>query len=163
MVPTIKVLSEKKLVGKHLNMSLVRNETAALWKGVIMRAREVRNRIGSNLYSLQVYPSGYFENFDPAARFEKWALMEVADFSSVPEGMESFTLPGGLYAVFLYRGPASEGANAFQYIYGIWLPQSGYVLDERPHFEVLGSNYRNEGPESEEEIWIPVKSKKVGD
>ena len=89
--------------------------------------------------------------------------MEVADFSSVPEGMECFTLPDGLYAVFLYRGAANEGAKAFQYIYGIWLPQSRYVLDERPHFEVLGANYRNEDPQSEEEIWIPVRSKKSED
>ena len=146
-----------------MSMSLVRNETAVLWKGVMMRAREVRNRIGSDLYSLQVYPSGYFENFNPSETFEKWALMEVGDFRSVPEGMESFTLPGGLYAVFLYRGPASEGAKAFQYIYGIWLPQSGYVLDGRPHLEVLGANYRGEDPQSEEEIWVPVKSKRTGD
>lgn len=163
MVPTIKLLSEKKLVGKRLNMSLVRNHTAALWQSLIPRTREVHNRIGSDLYSLQVYPANYFESFNPATMFEKWALIEVADFSSVPEGMESFTLPGGLYAVFLYRGPASEGAKAFQYVYGIWLPQSEYVLDERPHFEVLGANYRNEGPQSEEEIWIPLRSKKAED
>ena len=162
MIPTIELLREKKLVGKHLTMSLARNETAALWQGVMKRGHEIRNRIGSDLYSLQVYPPGYFDNFDPATTFDKWALVEVADFSSVPEGMESFTLPGGLYAVFPYRGAASEGAKAFQYIYGIWLPQSAYVLDERPHFEVLGAKYMNEDPQSEEEIWIPVKAKKAG-
>jgi hypothetical protein len=30
-------------------------------------------------------------------------------------------------------------------------------LDDRPHFEVLGSKYRNNDPESEEETWIPTK------
>jgi len=32
-------------------------------------------------------------------------------------------------------------------------------LDNRPHFEVLGEKYKNGDPESEEEIWIPVKEK----
>jgi AraC family transcriptional regulator len=71
--------------------------------------------------------------------------------------MQSFLLPGGLYAVFHYKGLPSEGAKTFQYIFGTWLPGSEYALDNRPHFEVLGERYNNNSPDSEEEIWIPVK------
>ena len=34
-----------------------------------------------------------------------------------------------------------------------------YILDNRPHFEVLGGKYKNNDSNSEEEIWIPVKQK----
>ena len=63
------------------------------------RRKEITNNIGTDLYSLQVYPEKYFEDFDPRAEFEKWALVEVKDFSGLPDDMETFSLPGGLYAV----------------------------------------------------------------
>ena len=65
-------------------------------------------------------------------------------------------MPGGLYAVFFYKGSSSD-TKIFQYIFTNWLPDSGYTLDNRPHFEILGENYKNGDPGSEEEIWIPVK------
>jgi AraC family transcriptional regulator len=64
-------------------------------------------------------------------------------------------LPGGLFAVFSHKGPDS---SIFQYIYTQWLPQSGYVLDNRPHFEKLPSGYIPGHPDSEEEIYIPIRA-----
>ena len=72
--------------------------------------------------------------------------------------MESLTLPSGLYAVFHYKGLSSD-PSIFQYIFATWLPQSDYILDDRPHFEVLGEKYKNDDPDSEEDIYIPVKPK----
>jgi AraC family transcriptional regulator len=72
--------------------------------------------------------------------------------------METYVLPGGLYAVFDYKGLNTDN-SIFQYILGTWLPGSDYVLDNRPHFEVLGDKYKNNDPNSEEEIWIPIKTK----
>ena len=77
----------------------------------------------------------------------------------MPEAMETFVLPGGLYAVFDYRGSSGDAARIFRYIFAEWLPASDYLLDERPHFEVLGERYKNNDPHSEEEIWIPVEIK----
>ena len=72
--------------------------------------------------------------------------------------MKTFTLSGGVYAVFLYKGLNTDN-QIFQYIYGTWLPNSKYVLDNRPHFETLGEKYKNNDLNSEEEIWVPVKLK----
>ena len=83
------------------------------------------------------------------------------DFEQVPEGMETFILKGGLYAVFLYHGAASAAEGTFRDILGIWLPGSAYCLDDRPHFEILGEKYKNESPDSEEELWIPIKPREV--
>jgi len=72
--------------------------------------------------------------------------------------METLVLPGGLYAVFEYKGLSTDN-SIFQYILGTWLLNSDYDLDDRPHFEVLGDKYKNNDPTSEEEIWIPIKTK----
>ena len=109
---------------------------------------------------MQVYDSAYnFEKFDINAFFVKWAAVEVTNFENIPNGMESFVLEGGLYAVFDYKGNAINAAQTFQYIFQNWLPNSNYKLDKRPHFELLGAKYKNNDPNSEEEIWIPIKIK----
>ncbi len=148
--------SSKKLVGFSLKMSLADNKTGELWSKFMPRKKEIKNAIGSDLYSMQVYDASY-NPVNPHSNFEKWAVTEVKDFEEVPEGMQIFTLPEGKYAIFLHRGLASEGYKTFQYIFGTWLPQSGFQLDNRPHFEVLGEKYKNNDPDSEEEVWIPIK------
>ena len=117
------------------------------------------NGITTDLYSLQIYPPGFFNQFNPRNSFEKWAAVEVGDNWTIPDGWNELHLPGGLYAVFIYHGRSTEGAAAFRYIMEEWLPQSSYQLDDRPHFELLGAKYKNDDPESEEEIWIPVRVK----
>lgn len=159
MEPRIENIPEKKLIGKRKIMSFSHNTTADLWKSFMPRRNEIRNNIGADLYSMQIYAPAFFDKFNPATVFEKWAAIEVTNFDTVPANMETFTLPGGLYAVFLYKGTATAAAGTFQYILGTWLPNSEYILDNRPHFEILGEKYKNNDPDSEEEIWIPIKSK----
>lgn len=158
MAPRIETLPEKKLLGKRLRMSLANNRTGELWRSLMPRRNEILHPVTSDLYSLQVYEKPFaYTDFTPATEFEKWALVEVTDFEFIPEEMEPFTLPGGLYAVFHYKGTPSEFAGTFHFIFGTWLPQSDYVLDHRPHFELLGEKYKNNNPDSEEEIWIPIR------
>lgn len=158
MIPRIEFLEEKKLIGKKLKMSFAENKTFELWRSFMPHRKEIKNSLSSELFSMQVYgPSFDFMNLNISMLFEKWAALEVADFESVPNEMETFTLPCGLYAVFLHIGAASTGPITFKYIFGTWLPNSEYLLDNRPHFEILGEKYKNEDPSSEEEIWIPIK------
>ena len=159
MKPRIEILTEKKLVGKHLRMSMVENTTGILWQSFMLRRKEINHVIGSDRFSLQLYDPSYFDNFNPATAFEKWAAVEVSTFDNLPEGFETFTVPPGLYAVFTHIGGPATGPQTFQYIFGSWLPSSAYILDNRPHFELLGAKYNNNDPNSEEEIWIPVKEK----
>jgi len=157
MIPAIRTLTPKMLVGKRLTMSLITNTTHILWQSFMPLRNTIANAVGTDRFSLQIYPDGYFNAFNPATEFEKWAAVEVNSFDVVPDGMETITIPGGLYAVFYYKGNPANGAEVFNDIFTVWLPQSGYVLDSRPHFEVLGSKYQNGSNNSEEEIWIPVK------
>lgn len=159
MEPRIEKLTEKKLIGKRMFMSFSNNTTFELWRSFMPGRKEIQNSIGTELYSIQMYEPLFFNNFNPNTKFEKWAAIEVTGFDTVPDGMETFTLTGGLYAVFLYKGAASAAASTFQYILRTWLPNSEYTFDNRPHFEILGEKYKKEDPDSEEELWIPVKPK----
>jgi len=138
-------------------MSLSNNKTGELWRSFMPRRREVQNNLTLELFSMQVYN----QPFDPSdlnQEFDKWAAVEVTNFDAVPAGMETFVLAGGLYAVFHYKGSSTD-TRIFQFIFGDWLSNSGYVLDHRPHFEILGDKYKNADPNSEEDIWIPIKPK----
>jgi AraC family transcriptional regulator len=157
MEPRLEKLVEKKLVGQRIMTSFSNNLTFKLWNTFMPRRKEIHNCIGTDLYSIQIYDPLFFEDFNPDKEFEKWATIEVSTFEKLPEDMEPITLNGGLYAVFLYRGSASGAARTFEYILGTWLPNSLFSLDDRPHFEILGEKYKNEDPNSEEEIWIPIK------
>lgn len=158
MEPRFEKLTEKKLVGMHLSMSLVDNRTFKLWSGFMPRRKEITNNCTNNLFSIQVYSQSYFADFQPTTEFEKWATIEVRDFQAVPQGMETFVLEGGLYAVFDHKG-SGEDSSIFEYIYGSWIPKSNYILDDRPHFELLGEKYKYGDANSEEEIWIPIRAK----
>ena len=156
MQPAIVQVSEKKLVGLRSLMSLADNRTFMLWKSFMPRRKEILNNLNSDLISMQIYPAGYFDAYSPGTLFEKWAAAEVADFENVPHEMETFILPAGLYAIFDYTGLNSDD-TIFRYIFETWLPGSGYLPDDRPHFEILGSRYKNNDPSSEEKICIPLK------
>lgn len=118
---------------------------------------EIGRRVGTELYSIEVYPPGYFDEFDPSLGFEKWAAVEVKEAGAVPAGMETIVVPEGLYGIFLHKGPATEGIRTIQYIFSTWLPASGFLVDGRPHLAVMGDRYRKDDPDSEEELWIPIR------
>lgn len=139
-------------------MSLANNKTGELWKSLMTRREEIANSVTNELISMSVYGPAHFVDFKPSNEFEKWAALEVAEIENTPADMDIFILPGGLYAVFDYKGSSTD-TRIFQHIFGEWLPNSGFELDSRPHFEVLGEKYKNNDPDSEEEIWIPVKQR----
>jgi AraC family transcriptional regulator len=160
MVPRIVTLGEKIIVGKHIRMTYLNNRTFELWKSFMQERKVIKNYRTTDLYSIQIYDNDFdFINFNLNSEFEKWAGIEVSDFGSIPSGMQSMTLKGGLYAVFVHKGLPGKGEETFKYIFSVWSPQSDFLIDNRPHFEILGVKYKHDDPDSEEEIWIPVKPK----
>lgn len=159
MEPRIEIVDVRKFVGKRTVMSFDRNTTHELRKEFMPAKAKIPNSIGAALYSIEIYSTHFFDSFDPARQFEKWAAVEVTALGSMADGMEALLCPGGEYAVFVHEGPASNGPKTYEYIFTSWLPNSGFVLDDRPHFAVMGEKYRYDNPESEEEIWIPIRRK----
>lgn len=155
--PVIQTTARKTLVGHHIATSLAVDRTAELWRGFMPLRNKIKERKGNDLYSVALYPPGFFDDFRPEATFVRWAAVEVTT-DDVPAGFEALEIPGGTYAVFVYRGHPAKAGLFFSYIFQEWLPTSGYRIDDRPFFELLGERYRNDSDESEEEIYIPVTS-----
>ncbi len=128
-----------------------------LWGKFMPRCNEIQNTIGTELFNIQINPENF--DFNPQTEFVKWAAIPVSDFDFVPEGMETLIVEEGLYVVFNHVGDSSKARETFGYIFGVWLPNSEYELDNRPHFEILGEKYKSNSPDSEEEIWIPIKKR----
>ena len=157
--PRIEILPGKKFIGKRMMMSFTRNRTHDLWRSFMPDRNKIQNAVETQLYSIEIYPSSFFAPFNPEATFEKWAAVEVTGFDTIPDDMETLETPDGLYAVFIHKGPASDGPKTYRYIFTEWLPESDFELDTRPHFAVMGDKYKQDDPASEEELWIPVKPK----
>lgn len=151
-------IRSKTLVGKRLTMSLDSNRTVELWQSFMPYKESIRNKISNDVISLQDYEGSFnLQNFSASTEFEKWAEVEVSDTMGIPENLEIFHLAEGSYAVFKHIGDASTFHHTLDHIFKVWLPNSIYRLDNRPHFEVLGDGYKNNDPNSEEEVWIPIK------
>jgi AraC family transcriptional regulator len=158
MTARIETLAEKKLVGKRIRMTLSDNKTTMLWQSFMPRRKEIKNTTSNELFSMQVYGEAP-EYPDPNREFEKWAAIEVTDFNDVPDGMETYVLKGGLYAVFIHKGGPETFERTFNFIYNVWMPASDFQLDSREHFEILGEKYKHGSLDAEEEVWIPIKIK----
>ncbi len=154
-------LSQKKLLGMWINMSLAENKTGELWQKFMPRRKEIKDAVNNDLYSMQVYePSLEMKDFNLNTLFVKWAAIEVTNFDTIPKDMESYTLIGGKYVVFRHKGPVADFVKTTNYIYNEWLPNSEYTLDAREHFEILGKDYYGPNdPNSEEDVWIPIRDK----
>lgn len=154
----IETLPEKKLVGKTLRICLAKDHTSQLWSGFMPERNLIQNKVGADFLSVQLFdPALNFNDFSPQTEFTKCAMVEVSEFKNIPTSMETLTLVGGLYAVFLHKGKAQDFPKTMEYIFGQWLPNSDYEVDQRAHFEVLGTQYKTDSENSEEEVFIPIR------
>jgi AraC family transcriptional regulator len=144
------------LCGASEAMSLQTFTPWTLWPRVMPRLAQIRNRTSQDLISLRNFNG--IPVFGPQANpdFTYWGGVEVLETN---KGFEHLEIPAGTYAVFHYKGLSSD-STIWRYIYSQWLPNSEWELDERPHFERLGSKDKNDDPTSEEDIYIPIRPKK---
>jgi AraC family transcriptional regulator len=54
----------------------------------------------------------------------------------MPEGApKPLSIPAGRFAALLYKGPYAELEQAYDWLFGHWLPESGYDAAHFPIFE----------------------------
>lgn len=83
---------------------------------------------------------------------------------TVPEGtagageVATLVLPGGKYALVRYEIDSDQFGQAWEWVYGQWLPDSGYQPDDRPALE-LYHNDPDQHPERKHilDIAVPLK------
>ena len=157
--PEIRTIASKQLVGMRMPFSLAKNSPAELWRQFMPRRKEVKQTVNAALISMEVYNGGLdLDTFNEDTVFEKWAVVEVSDIDNLPKGMESYRLTGGKYAVFTHKAIEMPIQELFEYIFSTWLPTTGFSLRGNVHLEVMGEKYYGPNhPETEEDIWIPIK------
>lgn len=152
MKPKLISISEKKLIGIKSTMHHGQYANiVALWQRFMPRKKEIKDNLDTELLAIQMY-----DDFNAMEKpFEIWACVEVSSFKIIPEGMLTLTIPESEYAIFVHKG--MNAAATYQKIMTEWLPISGYKIDNRPHFQVMGAKYINGSEESEEDFYVPIK------
>lgn len=79
----------------------------------------------------------YYDDPDtvPAAERRSFAGVDVDAAFEAPEGIDTVELAPGPIAVLVYKGPYADLEQAYRYLYGVWLPESGREPADRPPFE----------------------------
>lgn len=91
-------------------------------------------------------------------------LQRISVCMTVPDNIDgdgeigTMTVAGGKYAVGKFELASDEFGEAWTYLCGEWLPQSGYQCEDQPAFELYLNN-PEEHPEKKHivEIYIPIK------
>jgi AraC family transcriptional regulator len=147
----------KNLVGKKIITSLAKDETSKLWRPLRQIINESPQLSPKKFYSINRYGKEFKEgDFTIDTFFEKCAAIE-GEIKKSPLGLEEIKLEGGLYAVFEHSGPISKFQKSLEDFMINWLPNSGYELDSKAHFETFDESYDPFSESSVELIYIPVK------
>lgn len=93
----------------------------------------------------------------PDGKLEYLAGVQMLADMAVPKGFEKRQVPGGSYAKFTHKGPASAVGHTMHYIYGAWLPKSGRQLTEGPEFSLYPPDYDPKSEDGELYIYLPLQ------
>lgn len=107
----------------------------------------IENRVNTELYyAAYDYIPEDISKEDDEINYTYFYCVEVSDYKNIPAGMVKKVLPQAKYAIFNYdtKNNTLNGERLSQSIYdyidGIWLPNSGFELAETPDYEVINEN-----------------------
>ena len=76
----------------------------------------------------------------------------------IAEEFEAVTVAGGRHAVLIHEGPYSDLATSYQWLFGVWLPDSGEEAGDRPCFETYLNDPTQTAPSDLlTEIHLPLR------
>ncbi len=161
-MPEIKIKTHQEMiiVGLQYHGKNEKGEVPALWDQLMARQAAIPHRDFSvpAAYGISIMGPDFADTqmFDYVAGFPVTALEE-----ELPEGLVSFTIPAGDYAVITCPNLESL-QQAYHAIYDNWLPGSDYALDLANGnfcFELYGEEFNP--PEGSEKlyIYVPVTAK----
>ncbi len=120
------------------------NEVGATW-GRLMSWAGMRGVFGPSMKLLGIVYDD--PDVTPTDKIRYEAAVTVSS-PMQPEGeIGVMELAGGNYAVAMHQGPYEELGKTYQWIYGGWLPRSGYQLRDVPAFEQYLNSPRNTKPQ----------------
>jgi AraC family transcriptional regulator len=115
-----------------------------------------RNLINPQAKVLAVYHDS--PEITDESKLRTSVCITVSEDTQVDGEVGKMTIPGGTYAIGHFEIADTGYEDAWNSIYGVWLPESGYQPDDRPAFEHF-TNDPKEQPEGKHivDIYVPVK------
>jgi AraC family transcriptional regulator len=99
----------------------------------------------------------------PETALRSRAGLTLPDGVSVPEGLSTYTIGPGRCAVLRYQGPYADMRAAYRWLYGQWLPASGFEPADHPVFEeYLNLPQNTPAAQLLTEIVLPLADSAIG-
>lgn len=115
-----------------------------------------RNLIRSGMRAIGVYyddPSAV-----PEEQLRSRAGIVAEENFPIEAPLQYTEITGGPHAVLMHKGPYADMRAAYQWLYGVWLPQSGKEAADAPIFEEYLNNPRDTAPtELLTAIYLPLR------
>lgn len=142
---------ELKLVGIEYIEKYNKTNFNKMLADFVSRKDIIPNTVNSNIITGICHYNVY--DFDPNTnKIHFMFCTEVKDFKEIPKGMVTKTLPKNDYLTFVHKASRDKLCEADQYIYGSFLPKSGYELLEGE--DLVMFDYRND---NETKLYVPIK------
>ena len=91
------------------------------------------------------------------------ACVEVRTDASPPPGVVIDRIAAGRYAVYTHRGPYDGLPEAYKLLYGVWLPQSGEEVGDRPCLEMYHNSPVDTAPaQLVTDVCLPLRARPNG-
>jgi AraC family transcriptional regulator len=131
-------------------------EISELWMRFVPRMHEIKHRRSYDLgLCMSVHPQIQMKAGD---KFVYVAAVPVEKVDEIPEGMVLCEIPEATYARFTHKGPILDIKHTVEYIWGTWVPQSGYELRDTPDFELYDERFDPKTGTGEVDIYVPIKT-----
>lgn len=130
------------------------------WHEFGNRSTEISRATAPVAFGIEDYSRDFDRNKGGFPKYYYIAGLEVDSLMDIPSGMTGKEIAAANYAVFSYRGPLDDLHKFFGFIYGEWMPKSGYSMDPKLSldFERYPEQIKDMN-DAELEIWVPVIEK----
>lgn len=134
--------------------------------GSYMEIERAFGRLHQIFEKHQLYAPGqkmiavYFDDptATPTEKLRSFAAMSIADGSGLPEPLQAFALAGGPCAILRHFGPYAEMKASYDWLFGVWLPQSGREAADALAYEVYVNTPMDAAPKDlVTDICLPLK------
>lgn len=94
----------------------------------------------------------------PEAKLHSKACVILNEDIQISAPLDRVEIPGGPYAVLRHTGPYADMKPAYQWLYGVWLVQSGLEAADAPVFEEYLNSPRDTAPSDLiTDIYLPLR------
>ena len=92
--------------------------------------------------------AAFFDDPDLVAsdRLQSQARVPIGEAVGLAPPLLDSVQRGGLYARLRYVGPYADMRDAYRWLFGVWLPGSGYAADDAPVLEAYRNDPRDTPP-----------------